>query len=114
MVRRRSGIARGPAEGVPPLRRDATRARRATQAHHPARARPVRRAAGRARVPAGAERRRASARRGLVAGGTRAGPDRARAGRRVITRDTDAFFAFARRAAADFGPATARAAFLVA
>jgi len=32
----------------------------------------------------------------------------------VITRDLDAFFAFARDVAADFGPATARAAFLVA
>ena len=32
----------------------------------------------------------------------------------MITRDTDAFFAFAHDAAADFGPATARAAFLVA
>lgn len=32
----------------------------------------------------------------------------------MITRDTGAFFAFARQAAADFGPATARAAFLVA
>jgi hypothetical protein len=32
----------------------------------------------------------------------------------MITRDIDAFVAFARNAAADFGPATARAAFLVA
>ncbi|WP_287596432.1 arginine deiminase-related protein [Thermomonas sp.] len=32
----------------------------------------------------------------------------------MITRDTDAFFALARATAADFGPATARAAFLVA
>ena len=32
----------------------------------------------------------------------------------MITRDLDAFFAFARTAATDFGPATARAAFLVA
>ena len=32
----------------------------------------------------------------------------------MITRDLDAFFAFAREAAVDFGPATARAAFLVA
>ena len=32
----------------------------------------------------------------------------------MITRDLDAFFALARDAAADFGPATARAAFLVA
>lgn len=32
----------------------------------------------------------------------------------MITRDTDAFLAFARDAAPDFGPATARAAFLVA
>jgi hypothetical protein len=32
----------------------------------------------------------------------------------MITRDLDAFCAFARNAAADFGPATARAAFLVA
>lgn len=32
----------------------------------------------------------------------------------MITRDIDTFFAFARDAAADFGPATARAAFLVA
>jgi hypothetical protein len=32
----------------------------------------------------------------------------------MITRDLDAFFAFARGTAADFGPATARAAFLVA
>ena len=32
----------------------------------------------------------------------------------LITRDLDAFFAFARDAAPDFGPATARAAFLVA
>lgn len=32
----------------------------------------------------------------------------------MITRDVDAFMAFARSAAADFGPATARAAFLVA
>ena len=32
----------------------------------------------------------------------------------MITRDIDAFLAFARNAAADFSPATARAAFLVA
>jgi hypothetical protein len=32
----------------------------------------------------------------------------------MITRDIDAFLAFARDAAPDFGPATARAAFLVA
>ena len=32
----------------------------------------------------------------------------------MITRDIDAFFAFARDLAPDFGPATARAAFLVA
>ena len=32
----------------------------------------------------------------------------------MITRDIDAFLAFAREAATDFGPATARAAFLVA
>lgn len=32
----------------------------------------------------------------------------------MITRDIDAFFAFAREAMPDFGPATARAAFLVA
>ena len=32
----------------------------------------------------------------------------------VITRDPDAFFSFARNVDADFGPATARAAFLVA
>ena len=32
----------------------------------------------------------------------------------MITRDLDAFFAFAREAATDFGQATARAAFLVA
>ncbi len=32
----------------------------------------------------------------------------------MITRDLDAFFAFAREAAPDFGPPTARAAFLVA
>lgn len=32
----------------------------------------------------------------------------------MITRELDAFFAFAREAAPDFGPATARAAFLVA
>ena len=32
----------------------------------------------------------------------------------MITRDLDAFFAFARTATTDFGPATARAAFLVA
>ena len=32
----------------------------------------------------------------------------------MITRDADAFLALARAAAPDFGPATARAAFLVA
>ena len=32
----------------------------------------------------------------------------------MITRDIDTFLAFARDAAADFGPPTARAAFLVA
>ena len=95
-------------------RRGATRARRAAQAHRQARARPVRRAAGRTRVPAGAERRRAQT------GADWSLLERALAltettrGRGMITRDPDAFFAYARGLATDFGPATARAAFLVA
>src|SRR5690606_1626942 len=63
--------------------------------------------------PPGAERGRAPRGRRLDAGGTGAGRDRAAARGGVITRDTQAFLALARGMAPDFGPATARAAFLV-
>ena len=77
------------------------------QAHHPPPARPVRGRARRPRVPPGAERRRAQARRGLVAGRARA---RARPQSRrplvgMITRDIGAFLARARSACARLRPA---------
>src|SRR5690606_33046258 len=56
----------------------------------------------------------APAGRGLGAGRGGAGRDRKQgAGRRMITRDARAFLEVARGCAPDFGPATARAAFLV-
>ena len=79
------------------------------------------RRARRPRVPPGAERRRAQARRRLVAGRARAGADRiarqsaARGRRRMITRDIAAFLAHRPRARPRTSARpTARAAFLVA
>src|SRR5690606_37203882 len=51
---------------------------------------------------------------GLVAGGARACRDRRGGSGRVLTRDPVGFLAVARGLAPDFGPPTARAAFLVA
>src|SRR5690606_29872786 len=112
---RRPGV-HAPRDDAPPaaLRRGAARARCSAQAHHPPRARPVPRRARWARLPPGAERGRASPRRGLVAGGARACRDRRGGSGRVLTRDPAGFLAVARGLAPDFGPPTARAAFLVA
>ena len=90
---------------------------RAAQAHHPPRARPVPWRARRPRVPPGAQRRRAQARRGLVAGrsGARAPTERQRQARRMITRDTAAFLAVRRATARRTSARPPRAAaFLVA
>src|SRR5690606_31019584 len=113
-ARRRIAHARRTAACAATLRRIAIAGGRRAQARHAAPAGAVPRATRRARVPADGERRRAQARCGLGTGRSRTRRHR-RVGtdRGVITRDAAAFVAFARGCAPDFGPATAKAAFLV-
>src|SRR5207342_626953 len=114
VVRRRAAHARRVAARAAALRGSRSGARRVPQAHHAAPARPVLRRARWPCIPPGAERRRAQARRRLVAGRARARAHRNTGVRRMITRDIDAFSRHVRTLAHDFGPPVARAAFLVA
>src|SRR5690606_1317542 len=114
LVRRAAAHARRAAARAAPVRGGAAGARGVPQAHHPSPARPVPWRARRARVPPGPERGCAPARSRLVAGAGGACDDRTRReGSGMITRDAQAFLDFARGCAPDFGPATAKAAFLV-
>src|SRR6478672_5328812 len=115
MVRRRTAQPRGTPAGDATACRVLARAGHRVETHHAPPAWPVPWRARRARIPPGAERRRAQAGRGLGAARGRA-CTHAPTGvaRRMITRDIDSFLAVARTLGGDFGPATARAAFLVA
>src|SRR5690606_14410298 len=112
-ARRRAATARGTAARAAAVRAGAAGGRGAAAPHQPPHPGTLPRTAGRSRVSTGAERGCAPGRRGLVAGRARARGNDAHGSRGVITRDVAAFVAAARGIEPDFGPATARAAFLV-